>query len=173
MADRRTIKEIANAVAIPSYRRSLPQFKREIARSRRSQNPLAIIAIGPNGYPPQPLNQGLKKISSDKKTATPYQHGRLTKLEFVLCGPVFRDCTREIDITTYDGVNNQFIIALPETNKYQALQMVLRLKKILGEQVAGQLAVGIAEFPADGLYIDELFLSAINAAGEVQKITKG
>lgn len=169
---RRAISKIMRAVAIPSFRESLPKLKREISRGRRSQNPLALITIGNNGNAHRPIDVSSVQRSSSGHTAKTFEPDRLTQIQFILCGPVIRDAVREMDITTYDGANNRYIIALPETNKYQALQMMQRLNKILGEQVAGQLAVGIAEYPADGLHVDELLLSATNDAGEERKKTK-
>ena len=60
----------------------------------------------------------------------------------------------------YDTQNNQFIISLPETNKAQAHHTIKRIKKLLGNRMANQLALGIAEFPGNGLILEDLIKHA-------------
>ena len=88
----------------------------------------------------------------------------MTQLDFIFCGPVFRDALREMDFITFDGVNNQFVIILPETNSHQAVLTVQRLTQILGKKLAVQLSFGIAEFPADGLNINDLLSVAMTSS---------
>ena len=161
--DRRTLSEIVEAAAIPAYRHLLPRLNKEIARSRRFKHPLTVIAIGTNNngssHVNKPLN-GMPVLNGEVYANNPEQ---LTQLGFFLCGTVFRDAVREIDITSYDGAHNQFVIALPETPKPKAIQMVNRLTYMVGEQIADHLSVGIAEFPTDGLIISDLLEVAMNS----------
>ena len=164
--DRRTISQIIKAAAISPFRKSLPQLNKEIARSRRFQHPLAIVSIGLNG------NIAQEGLDSSPNSSFPHnemdieQSGFLNHIGFMLCGPIFRDALREIDITAYDWVRNQFVIALPETTKLQAMQTITRLKQIVEENVANHFVVGVAEFPQDGLIISELLDSAMRSSGK-------
>ena len=154
--DRRTLAEIVEAAAIPAYRHLLPRLNREIARSRRFKHPMAVLAIGTNNHSSSHVNKalnGMPVLNGEIYANDPKQ---LTQLGFFLCGTVFRDAVREIDITAYDGANNQFVIALPETSKSQAIQMAQRLTNMIGDQIAHHLSVGVAEFPSDGLIISDL-----------------
>ena len=162
--DRRTISQLIKAAAISPFRKSLPHLNKEIARSRRFQHPLAIISIGLNG------NIVPKGLDPDHDSSLLHsemdiqQNGFWNHIGFILCGPIFRDALREIDITAYDWVRNQFVIALPETTKLQAMQTITRLKQIVEENVANHFVVGVAEFPQDGLIISELLDSAMRAS---------
>ena len=154
--DRRTLSDIVDAAAIPAYRNLLPRLNKEIARSRRFKHPLTVIAIGTNSKSSSHVNKALNGMPVLNGEIYSNNPKRLTQLGFFLCGTVFRDAVREIDITAYDGANNQFVIALPETPKPQAIKMANRLTNMVGQQMAHHLSVGIAEFPTDGLIISDL-----------------
>lgn len=160
--DRRVIPDLIRAAAIPSYRQSISLLNKEIARGRRFQRPLIIANVRLNGHPRDGLDGGIQPATSNSGE----RPRTMTKVEFALCGPVFRDALREIDVITYDHGQNQFVIALPETSKDQAVQAIRRLKKIIGETTFNRLAVGIAEFPTDGLSIETLVEYATKSAGE-------
>jgi hypothetical protein len=81
--------------------------------------------------------------------------------EFFLCGKVIRDALRDIDITSYAAVNNQFIIVLPESTKSEAEDALRRIKRLAGRG-ANQFLAEVAEFPNDGLILDDLVLHAAN-----------
>ena len=154
--DRRAIAYITKALAIPAYRQSLALLNKEIARGRRFQRPLIIASVRLNGDSRKEREEpagGMPPGKNDDKDET---LSSINKIEFALCGPVFRDCLRDTDITTYDYAQNQFVIVLPETSKSQAIQTFTRLKRTIGETVSNRLAVGFAEFPTDGLNIEDL-----------------
>ncbi|RJR39527.1 MAG: hypothetical protein C4576_21525 [Desulfobacteraceae bacterium] len=148
--DRRAIAHIIRAAAIPSFRQSFPILNKEIARGRRFQKTLIIANVRMSGVSGEDLNGAIHDAGLGERPDT------MTWIEFALCGPVFRDALREIDIITYDHGQNQFVIALPETSKHQAIGAINRLRKIIGEPIFNRLAFGIAEFPADGLSIESL-----------------
>jgi len=81
---------------------------------------------------------------------------------------------RESDIACYDVPNNQYIIMLPESTREQATMTVTRLKKLLFKRTAGHLVAGIAEFPADGLIVEDLVKLSVqkfsaNKNGQLEK----
>ena len=147
-ADMRAISSILEAAAIPAYSHSLPQLRNELSRARRYKRPLSIIVIRPNGA----FTSTAETLHEDFNDSS--QLKRLSLIEFLLCGPILRDAVREIDITTYDGENNQFIVALPETSESQAA--VNRFRNIVGKTIASQMVFGIAEFPSTGLTMEDL-----------------
>jgi GGDEF domain-containing protein len=152
---RQIINSILEAAAIPAYRQSLPQLRKELSRARRLQSPLAIVVIQLN-------SREHKDATNEGSVDQSNQLHELQLLEFVLCGSTFRDALRETDIATYDGVKKQFVISLPESTKKDAIQSVKRLKDVVSKATADHLSVGIAEFPEDGLIIEDL----INRATE-------
>ncbi len=168
--ERRIVDSILDAAAIPVYRHSLPQLKKEIARARRYQHPLSVIIVQPSLTPLETKKRHSKNKSSHKNSKNgTYTNGeavRISQIEFMLCGPIFRDALREVDRTTYDGANNRFIMILPESTKIQAVQTVNRLKTVMGEKLFGKLQIGISEFPKDGLIMEDLICRAMPKTGE-------
>lgn len=168
--ERRIVDSILDAAAIPVYRHSLPQLKKEIARARRYQHPLSVIIVQPSLTPLETKKRHSKNKSSHKNSKNgTYTNGeavRISQIEFMLCGPIFRDALREVDRTTYDGANNRFIMILPESTKIQAVQTVNRLKTVMGEKLFGKLQIGISEFPKDGLIMEDLICRAMPKIGE-------
>lgn len=136
-------------VSLPSYRDMLPHLQKELSRARRLKRPLSVVVI---------------RIATPFRDARTYDNlNGLSKIEFLLCGPVFGRVLRDIDCATYDSTNQQYVIVLPETTKPQATQPVKRLNSILGEKVASRLVVGLSEFPSDGLCLKDL----VSACGDV------
>ncbi|MDH3690682.1 MAG: hypothetical protein OEU36_14635 [Gammaproteobacteria bacterium] len=143
------------AQAVPSYRSKLPQLTKELSRARRLERPMTLLAIRPMS--------ALLGIASEEETKDGHdtQSYRLDPIDFLYCGCALRDALREIDIAAYDGAHNQFVVALPESTKKQAVLAVNRLNDIIGDRIASQLYVGIAEFPEDGLTIEDLIKRAM------------
>lgn len=149
---RPTIYSILEAAAMPAYRQSLSQLRKEISRARRYQRPLAIVVIQINATFSRPHKGGV----NEESVVQVDQSGELQPLEFVLCGSIFRDALRETDIATYDGVKKQFVIWLPESTKKDTIEIVKRLRNVVGKNIADNLSTGMAEFPEDGLIIEDL-----------------
>jgi len=148
-----------DAISIPNYRQSLPALNREHTRARRHGHPLSIIVVQPKAATRR--NGVTSSVSKSSEPDESDSHN-LNPFELLLCGPVFRDAVRESDITTYDGLHNRFVIALPQSSKEQAFEAAHRFDHILGDDIATRLSVGIAEFPTDALFIDELIDIAAN-----------
>ncbi len=159
----RTLSSITRAAAIPGYRNSLPQLNREISRVRRYQHPLAVVVVRPihaygGNHSPHALPNNAGMSENGGEAHSPKE---LSQIEFLLCGSIFRDSLREIDITTYDAANNQFVIMLPESTRFNAEKTINRLKAIIEERISNLLFFGISEFPDDGLILEDLVEQAV------------
>lgn len=154
----RTLSSITRAAAIPGYRNSFPQLNREISRVRRYKHPLAVIVVRPvNSYAGNHSpNAAVRGTQMSENGAGAHSEKELSQIEFLLCGSIFRDSLREVDITTYDAAANQFIIMLPESTRFNAEKTINRIKAIIEERISNQLFFGISEFPEDGLILDDL-----------------
>jgi hypothetical protein len=148
-----------DAASIPSFRKTVESLNKELSRARRSHSPLSIIVIehhptesSPNSSRQDDSSKSPKSISRRKK-----RDGDIT--DFLLCGRVIRDALRDIDIISYAAVYNQFIIVLPESTKLEAMDALRRIKEIVGIG-ADQLLADVAEFPRDGLILDDLVAHA-------------
>jgi hypothetical protein len=148
--------------AVPTFRRTLPQLANELARVRRYKRPLTLIVLRIES---DQLLLDLKRslaAGSGNGSVSSYNNIMQTiQLVFSLVGSLLSESLRESDIATYDVANNQYIILLPESDMNQATQTVRRLKKLLFKRTAGHLVAGIANFPADGLIIEDLVAQAV------------
>ncbi len=148
--------------AIPTFRRSLPQLTNELTRVRRYNRPLSIIILRIESD--QLLLDLKRSLASDSGNGSASSYSNIIQtlqLVFSLVGSILRESLRESDIACYDVANNQYVIMLPECTRQQALMTVRRLKKLLFKRTAGHLMAGIAEFPADGLIIEDLVKRAM------------
>jgi hypothetical protein len=146
---------------IASFRRSQPSILREFARVRRYQRILTVMVLHlkPNQDLPRKLSQNEQESTPEALIKSSKKNYEL--LEFLIVGAILRDSLRESEITTYDARNNQFVIILPEVNKAQTMNLVERLKGLLYDKVLAQIKVGIAEYPNDGLVIEDLVKFAV------------
>lgn len=160
----RTITSIVDAAGIPTYRNSLPLLRKEISRVRRYQHTLTVIVIHAHDHLPEVSNDAMNDISMSENGGIENTAKPFTQIEYLLCGRIFRDSLREVDLIVYDGAQNQFIIFLPESNRANAEKAVLRLSKILGTRISNQLYYGISEFPTEGLIVEDLIERAIESA---------
>jgi len=154
---RETIYSILEAAAIPAYRQSLPLLRKEISRARRYQRQLAIVVIQMDPT----FSQEHKSQVNEDSVVQANQARELQPLEFVLCGSIFRDALRESDITTYDAVNKQFVMSLSECTQKDTIHIVRRLITVVGKTIGDNLSIGILDFPADGLIIEDLVTGAM------------
>lgn len=145
--------------AILPYRSSLPQLASELARARRYQYPLTMVIVR--------LDQDLiaekgNGFFSMKKTESGFMNLLLSFL-----GTLLRSSLRDIDIVSFDTTNSQYVVLLPETTMAKAGRPVSRLNDTSLKQTGFSLIVGMAEFPVDGLIIEDLVSSAEAACKHV------
>jgi len=155
--------------AILPYRSSLPQLASELARARRYQYPLTIVIIRLDQDRIAEKGNGLFRM---KKTESGFMNLLLSFL-----GSLLRSSLRDIDIVSFDVTNSQYVVLLPETTMAKADRPVSRLNEMSLKQTGISLVVGMAEFPVDGLIIEDLVSSAeaacknISENGTVHSVT--
>jgi GGDEF domain-containing protein len=135
-------------MAVPSYRGSLPRLSQELARMRSYERSLAVLVV-----------------DIDRRVAKPdgtsgKRNGRELAMAFWHMGAILRDLLRNSDIVTSDPADDRFVILLPEANRAQAELAANRLRTPLAAATQLHVRMGVAEFPGDGLIIEELVKSA-------------
>ncbi len=133
---------------IASYRRSLPQLRFALSRARRYQHPitLAVMSLGR-----EQLVQSMRDLAGGWTHANIASH-----FYFSFIGSLLQDNLRESDIVTYDAAADQYVILLTETPAAEAKHAILRLNGLVFKHAAVYLRIGIAEFPLDGLIVEDL-----------------
>ena len=158
--------EIATrAAGVPSFRRSLPDLARELARARRYGRPvsLVILSLSTDHWPEEPRRgngngNGNGDSASEFKLLT-----RTSQVATLVLGSVLKEALRESDTVTYLAAHNQYVILLTESTKGQVRKAIERLGGLYYQRTLDHLRAGIAEFPSDGLTLEDLVVSAHKA----------
>ncbi len=156
----RVVSLVRRSADIPAFRRSLPALSAEMARARRYQRPLTVLILGlENGRLPEHLYNLVGGNGDDNGTGRQIL-SRTTQLVSFVLGTILRDTLRESDIATYHATEDRYVLLLTESTRAQARDTVQRLNQLFHRRVHTDLRAGIAEFPIDGLTLDELISSA-------------
>ena len=148
--------------AVPTFKRTLPQISAELTRVRRYNRPMTIVVLRiESDQLLVDLRRGLLLQNENGRVNSYNYIIKTIQLVFSLVGSLLIESLRDSDIATYDVAANQYIIALPECDRAQAMQTVQRLKLLLFKRTAGHLVEGVAEFPTDGLIIEDLVKHAV------------
>ena len=134
------------------YRRSIHRLAAELERARRYRRSLAIVVVSVDFDQPRQSNGTMAAITGSTEHASPFLFSMISSL--------LRDNTRGSDILTYDATNDHFVMMLPESGAPAAEQTMLRLKKLVSQRGRALLRFGTAEYPADGLILQDLVSSA-------------
>lgn len=148
---------------VPTYRDALPVLAAEIDRARRYERPLSLAVIGFEGV--GRLRDGIRLEGSNGNgngnTAHPPETAIYPEpVVTMLLGAILRDALRETDRVSYDAVAGRYVIVMPELNRTKASQAVQRLHELVLTRIFTAVSLGVAEFPHDGLTLEELVTAA-------------
>lgn len=161
---RRVIEQfvsLASHACIPTYRSVLPELSNELARTRRTQRAMSVMVLtmdtdinfssvkplpGKNGH----LGEERLRVEQIPTMA----------LVFPQIGYILRNTVRKSDIVACGPGPNEFVVALAETGKAQARPFIERFQALITSSGLTPLRTGIAEFPPDGLTIEDLVSKA-------------
>ena len=132
-------------LGIPTYRQALRGLHAELRRARRYQHPLTVVALSPAGLTLEP--QDAERI-------------RAPHLSFYLLGSLLRDVLRETDVPTYSAEHHLYAVFMLETREAEAVSAVDRLRELFHGRTGARVRAGTAEFPRDGLTVDDLLSGA-------------
>lgn len=134
--------------SIPRYRRALHRLTAELERARRYGNSLTIAVLSVDADQQRQRKRSFITLADNAEIASHFF--------FSIISALLRDNLRNCDMLTYDVTNDYYVILMPETSASFADQAMARLNEIIAKRVKVSLRCGIAEFPTDGLTIDDL-----------------
>lgn len=137
--------------AIPSFRRSQSRAEIELARMRRYDHPLSVIVVRVSRYD---VDGDHAQVFIEVGAAARDRHVR--RIISLHVGAILHDCLRASDLPTWDAENDRYIVMLPEADHEHALQAADRLRRLVPSHIGTSIAVGVAEFPSDGLALEDL-----------------
>ena len=132
--------------SIVPLRDSLNLLGVELDRARRYGHSFAIVVLGLDKESAAGTN-GHNASSADCE--------RDNRLLISAASNVLRDNLRGSDIITFDASRNIFVILLAETTTAVAEQALTRMGKLIFDRTKTKTRFGIAEFPTDGLIIQD------------------
>jgi hypothetical protein len=118
----------------------------EFGRSRRYERALSIVVLSPTSWP------------DDQETEPPLILPLLTAAGL-------REILRETDIMCYQPADGRFVLGLTESEGTAARHALERVRTLFKSRLRIELAIGVAQFPQDGLTLDDLVASARAQAG--------
>jgi GGDEF domain-containing protein len=147
---RHTIALASEATGVPLVHRARLQLDGELARARRYQRPLTV---------------GVVSLEADEPMGQA-PHVFAAQPAFFLVGAVLRDAVRGSDLVTYDAPHDQYVILFTESTRLQTLQAAHRLQALVYTRTRLGMRIGLAEFPADGLTLEDLITMACSEAAK-------
>jgi hypothetical protein len=133
---------VSRLSGIRPYREGLPAMGLEVHRARRYERPLSMLAIGVAG-----VNMPEREALAD----------------FLLLGIVLRDALRETDLVSSAVEFQLYAMLLTETTRPGAVAAADRYSSIAKGSADLRIRWGAAEFPGNGLSVDDLFAHARHA----------
>lgn len=136
--------------ALPSYRRTMDTMGAELSRMRRYERVLSVLVLRLDEAAPRSTatNNGSSRDAKDPLLA------------FWEVGTVLRDLLRDSDVAATDASKLQYVVALPETARDQAVQTATRVRKLVFATTGLTVLAGVGSFPDEGLILEELVKSA-------------
>jgi hypothetical protein len=146
--------------SIPAIRAITPAVEQELGRARRHERPLSVAIVEIRSD--ELLRQIRMLITNGyMKFLSNHWHGaQIVRVVFSLIGCLLRDTLRETDLVAYDPISDRYIIVMPETDKAAARDAIERIREVLLKRTATEAHANIAEFPIDGLTLDDLMQAA-------------
>jgi hypothetical protein len=156
---RRAIALASDAPGVPLTQRARPQLAGELARARRYQRPLTV---------------GVMRLDTDAPGEWPHLglacggNGTVLHNQLLFChvGAILREAMRGSDLVTYDARQAQYVLLFPESTKSQAVQAARRLRLLVYTRACLRVCIGLAEFPIDGLTLEDLLTMACSEAAK-------
>ena len=144
---RRRAGRLLETFQLSSYRQRLPDFERELNRARRAERQLAIVVLA-------------LKNATEEDGAPQQGSSRMERWAYLLVGSMLGDLLRGHDIVAYDPVTDRYILQLTESDRRQATRLIDRIREHVAARTSLELRCGLAQFPEDGLTLQELLRQA-------------
>lgn len=151
-AERDLLREM-RALWIPTFRHVHVQIEAEIRRARRYERPLTLGVIS------------METGSASERLRQASHDGLHTSLDWLLMGLLLREEVRETDLVSYAAAQDLYAVLMLETREDEAALAMERLGHMAAARLGCRVRTGVAEFPRDGLTVDDLFERAVQNRG--------
>ena len=163
---RRHAKNIATSLI--SFSQARPSLELGMEHARRLEYKLAILVI-------QELDPAESRMAAanDESNTREENEGHETRIVDVLRNTsLLRETLRMTDIAAYDEDRQIVVIMLPGIDNADAAHTMQRIRKQLHMEPGNGVQLGCAEFPGDGLLLDDLISSASSRTGQSENVVR-
>jgi hypothetical protein len=150
---------------VPAYRQVYPQLVAELRRARRYEHKFAVALVSPHALATgsSRAKSGATSFLSMALPSMSFASNAVPPTIYFLLGSYLRNTLRESDLLTAAPEAMSYAIFLPETDRVHAEHAIERLRTGFRACAGVALRAGCAEFPHDGLTIEDLLDRARNA----------
>jgi hypothetical protein len=157
--------QLPDRIAAPTGRvtpigEAIPLIERELRRARRYEHPLGILVLTlADGFTPDATRlRGLPPTKPRMRRGLSLPADRGTTGNGVAAlGALLSHSIRETDVLTSPEGERYYLLALPETGWEAMTLAAQRIARGILQTGQPRLRIGMAEFPSQGLTLDELF----------------
>lgn len=150
-----TESSMARFSGIRTVREALPELTAELDRARRYENPLALVVMTVD-----PADRDVHREGPSANGDRPILETKVPQLVSILVTSLIEDGFRESDVVSYSPADDRYVVLLAESDGRDARQAVERLESLIRERAMVSLRSGVAEFPGDGLTLEDLLRAA-------------
>lgn len=129
----------------------------EFGRARRYECALSIVVVVPTSWPGE--HDVHHKADEPLPTVLP-----------LLTAAGLRETLRETDIMCYQPLEGRFVLGLTESEAEAARCALERVRTLFQSRLRIELAVGVAQFPSDGVTLEDLVDAARLRAGSTRAV---
>jgi len=129
----------------------------EFGRARRYERALSIVVVAPVSWP----DEHDVHHAGDMRQPTVLP---------MLTAAGLREVLRETDIMCYEPLEGRFVLGLTESEGAAARRALERVQTLFQSQLRIELAIGVAQFPSDGLTLEDLVRAARLQAGSKRAV---
>jgi hypothetical protein len=150
---------LSKMARMPTFREALPALSAEMNRARRYQRPLSMAVVQfeeSAGSVKDKLGISTGNSAHGDGLANCHPACYPELLVALLLGAILKDSLRATDLLSYDTDTGWYVIMMPELTGLQAHRAAERLNRLVLTRIFTPIRVGIAQFPRDGLTLEEL-----------------
>lgn len=183
-----------NKIALETLADPVDALAIELGRARRYEHALSIVVAAPhtlagngggrsagNGRERYRPSSGRGPAATDVRGADGHEAAILARnigvppQEALACltAAGLREILRTSDVVCYDSAEGHFVLGLTESDAATARRAVSRIRSLFQERLGVDLRTGVAQFPADGLTLEDLLSTAREAAERIEEVDGG
>ena len=156
------------STSMTSFSQAQPSLELELEHARRLEYKLSIIII----QELDPAESSMAATNDEPDTREENGGTETSIVDVLRNSSLLREMLRMIDIVAYDEDRQLVMGMLPGVDNAHAAATALRIRKQLHLEPNEGVKIGCAEFPGDGLLLDDLISCALSRMGQSETVIR-